>query len=698
MGPPHLGQLREKVPALLAAALVAFTAFVTFHPGGLAGDALRAWVVLGAGALFGLTTWLDPAGASLGPGERRARALPLLAVAAVVGVALLQLVPLPFELLEALAPASARLRVPGDGPAPLSLDPSATARAAALGAAYALVFLTATRLARRREVLPGLALGLAALGAACTFVAAIDVAALPSQDAWAYRPRAPFVNPNHLCAFLAPCLALAVALLLARREAGGGEPRAAAAPSRRLSAALSRTALASTLVAVIVTGVVLSQSRAGVVAAGLAATVPLALCMGRLARPRAAAGVALVALAVGLAASDPEPLERRFEQRAGLALSGRVELWGIAAELIRARPLVGGGLATFDDASLAPLDPAVPRRTRPGAAHNDYLELAADVGVPAALAAIAALGAAVVLAARRVSALPAADRPLAAGALGGAIGLLLHEAVDFPLHVPGPALLLAICLGLALGVRPAAPAGEEEAPPARGPRALALGAAGVLVALGALLIAQTRSEARARAAFARARSAEQVEVRTRLAERALPALRQAAARPLAAADLPHLEAETLLWLRRRAQADGSQEALGAALEAARRAALAAPARAAPQALLGALLLSEWRRDRGGGDAPLHEGEARLALAVELGPPNPAVLWIAAEAQLDLLAARGERRHLEGASALFARLLLQRPDHAKAVRAALSRRAAVLGAARGELERHLGLAPAGRPAR
>ncbi len=697
MGPPHLGPLQDKVPALLAAALVAFTAFVTFHPGGVAGDLLRAWVVLGAGALFGAATWLDPGGPARVAGERRARALPLLAVAVVVGAALLQLVPLPLGLLEALAPASARLRGPGDGPAPVSLDPATTARGAALGLAYALVFLTATRLARHRAVLPGLALGLAALGAACTFAAAVDVAALPSQDAWAYRPRAPFVNPNHLCAFLGPCLALAVALLVGRREA----PRAgaAASPSRRLSAALSRAALVSTCVAVIVTGIVLSQSRAGVVTAGLAAAVPLALCMGRLARPRAAVGVALVALAIGLVASDPEPLERRFEQRAGLALSARVELWGVAGELIRARPLVGGGLGTFDDASLAPLDPSVPRHTRPGAAHNDYLELAADIGLPAALAAIAALGAAVALAARRVSALAEADRPLAAGALGGVVGLLLHETVDFPLHVPGPALLLAICLALALGVEPAAPAADEEAaPPSPKRRALALGAAGVMVALGALLVAQTRSEARARAAFARARSAEQVEVRTRLAERALPALSEAAARPLAAADLPHLEAETLLWLRRRAQAESSQETLSAAVDAARRAVEAAPARAAPQALLGALLLSEWRRDRAGGDALLHEGEARLALAVELGPPNPAVLWIAAEAQLDLLSSRGERRHLEAASALFARLLLQRPAQAKAIRAALSRRAAVLGAARAELERHLGLAPAANPSR
>jgi O-antigen ligase len=189
--------------------------------------------------------------------------------------------------------------------------------------------------------------------------------------------------------------------------------------------------------------IVLAQSRAGAAVAVVGVLV-LVAASGRGPRPRPAAhaarltGAGLVAL-VAVVGLNP---------RAALAPGDDVR-WPVYAALIEAigeRPWLGQGLGGFTD-GFRPHTPFATAALEWGSAHQGYLELAYELGLPAAALFYAAL--AVVVARiwrgarrrRRDTALPALA--LAATAAGG-----LHAGVDFSFAMPAVAGLLATLLGI----------------------------------------------------------------------------------------------------------------------------------------------------------------------------------------------------------------------------------------------------------
>jgi hypothetical protein len=163
------------------------------------------------------------------------RVRPVATFLLVVAVALtsytaIQCVPLPAALLRHFAPYSASvwsralspLGEPGPAWAPLSLDPVATRIEVLKGVAYLLAFVTAVRIARRREgvallswviMLTGLALAVAALLHPAFGVRKLYGLYEPSASI-EQRHVAPLINPNNLAGYLnlALCLALAASL------------------------------------------------------------------------------------------------------------------------------------------------------------------------------------------------------------------------------------------------------------------------------------------------------------------------------------------------------------------------------------------------------------------------------------------------------------------------------------------------------
>lgn len=268
-------------------------------------------------------------------------------------------------------------------------------------------------------------------GAAWAAVALVLLAAgdrLPFAEKTAHLGFAtgPFPNRNTLALWLAMA-ACALAAAGAQRRVW----RRAAGWPWWLGAAVLGTALVAT------------QSRAGLAAA----SVGLALTLARLYRPRLAVGVlaAVVVVAmvspvgVRLAGLDPDTMPR-------------LTVWATTLEGIAGAPWGGVGLGGFPDAFA---------EIRPRAllqpwhyAHNGYLELAWELGIPAALCLVAALGWIGLRLLRSGSSTAAAG----AGALTAAA---LHGLVDFSPQIPAAALLLAVLLGSGCGRaggRPAAPA------------------------------------------------------------------------------------------------------------------------------------------------------------------------------------------------------------------------------------------------
>jgi len=147
---------------------------------------------------------------------------------------------------------------------------------------------------------------------------------------------------------------------------------------------------------------------------------------------------------------------------------GRLQLWQASLHLIVARPLDGYGLDHFAlvlpdglRAVAAPLDP-VTRSHMPDLltahAHNDFLEMGVETGIPGAflLLALFALG---LYAATKPSAdlqAPSHIRaPSATPALGASLGVLFTLAMaSAPLHTPATALLFWVVLGCLAGATP----------------------------------------------------------------------------------------------------------------------------------------------------------------------------------------------------------------------------------------------------
>jgi O-antigen ligase len=126
---------------------------------------------------------------------------------------------------------------------------------------------------------------------------------------------------------------------------------------------------------------------------------------------------------------------------------GRLDVWRDAAKLVRLHPLTGIGLGCFEFAftrfQSSQLMLIVDH------AHNDFLELTVELGVPASLLLLSlilsilfgGLRAAVRLSSRR-------DTALAIGCVSGIFALLLHSFVDFNLYIPANAVVLAVLLGI----------------------------------------------------------------------------------------------------------------------------------------------------------------------------------------------------------------------------------------------------------
>ncbi len=141
---------------------------------------------------------------------------------------------------------------------------------------------------------------------------------------------------------------------------------------------------------------------------------------------------------------------------------GRCEMWRLCTGLLAMSPWAGLGFGSFAE--------VYPRFNHGNAvlafAHCDYFQLAAEGG----LTAVALLAAAGTAATRRVrrgwaEATAGSQRALVIGLTGSLVAFLPHGLFDWNLHVPANAFLLAVVVGTLLGVSAPAAFAEAEAAP-----------------------------------------------------------------------------------------------------------------------------------------------------------------------------------------------------------------------------------------
>ncbi|MBI3914799.1 MAG: O-antigen ligase family protein [Chloroflexi bacterium] len=254
------------------------------------------------------------------------------------------------------------------------------------------------------------------------------------------------INGNVLAGALVPILVLGSSLLI-------HAPLARLKASRR---ALARCALAAGLLAIL--GILLlTQSRGGIVAAVLGLLV-LAIIKTRWIL--APLGLGLVGL--GFWASSnldlPRVVDLLFSSDAVSGLAGREEVWSRAIYALQDVPFTGIGLGIFPQALqvLYPLFLVGPDASVPHA-HNLFLQVGVDLGIPGLIAYLAMLILAWLISFTSFRcARQAEDLDLAAVSLGLALALVsvaLHGLVDAVVWDAKPSILVWMLFAVSVVVR-----------------------------------------------------------------------------------------------------------------------------------------------------------------------------------------------------------------------------------------------------
>ena len=381
------------------------------------------------------------------------------ALALLPAYVLMQVVPLPVSLVRVLSPARAEgvaaLELIGAkvNLTSLSVSAAATFQSFLLVCGYVIIFLLVRELTWRFDDSCWLAIWpIVAIGA---LEAGLGLCQYFGGTGEQVR-YGTYVNHNHYagCLELALPFAVVYPVALLRRARSRGH-----SPVTPALAACGVWALAGLMFA----GIVHSFSRMGFVATLFSLFVMGTLAFGTRqlswvasSRKRQGGAVGLVAALVlaGFVFLPPDRLILRFAQLVSTDPTGggRAQLWAETIPLIRAYPVFGCGLGGYETAFWM-FKVSGPLLTD-DFAHNDYLQLLAELGlVGFAIGATLAFSVVRTAVRRAVRSADPGTRYFAVACAGALAAILLHSLADFNLYIPANAMLLAWIAGMTAGLR-----------------------------------------------------------------------------------------------------------------------------------------------------------------------------------------------------------------------------------------------------
>lgn len=385
---------------------------------------------------------------------KAAIAVPLL----VTGIAMMGLCPMPAKLLEMLGRTISPYATRWDQ---LTISPYAT-RTQLLTLIWCLIafyFGILSGVERKGKRL--LIYSLAGLGAAEAFYGFLQYLGgwqtifFYTKKYDLFEATGTYINRNHYAGFLEMvipfCLALAsyeFARLSKYKPRNGWNLKQLSIQERFPQAVFW---LAATIL--LFAALAFSKSRMGIIASS--ASILGMIIVGKF-KPGnlIVAGVFVALVAAMVLWIGAGPITERFastSQEYKLSDGSRLAIWRDTIHLIKKHPLAGDGLGTFPVAYTAVQTTFLGNFVNH--AHNDYLEVASDLGIPVSLILFGSFGA--LLASSVRSARSKAmnfDRAVALGCAGSIFALLLHSLTDFNLYIPANALIFSAILGLAVSV------------------------------------------------------------------------------------------------------------------------------------------------------------------------------------------------------------------------------------------------------
>ncbi len=321
---------------------------------------------------------------------------------------------------------------------------------------YAGVFWLAAQLGRNRK---RAARALYSIAAAATLYALYGLWVHSSgdpkilwYDKWAYPDSvsATFVNRNSFATYAGIAMITALAIGLERARAVWD---LAVPDAQGIEQGLARFGVAgwTAVIAlpILATALMLSLSRAGVLAAGLGLFALLAVQR----RSEQSRSTKAIVIAIGLAAlliviwSGAGILER-IDLGGSEAVGTRLWMYERGLLAVADRPWLGSGIGSFEWIYQAYRDAEHVRLGLIDKAHNSYLEMVIELGIPAAALLFLVLGSIVW---RCLVGTRQRRRNAMFPALGFAAGILVgsHALVDFSIQIPAVACAFALILGTA---------------------------------------------------------------------------------------------------------------------------------------------------------------------------------------------------------------------------------------------------------
>jgi len=282
--------------------------------------------------------------------------------------------------------------------------------------------------------------------------------------------RGTFVNRNHYAAFLGMIWPVLLAYLLCPAAA---TPDASHSALEQAKKERQKSWFLGLLVGLVLLGLVFSMSRGGILGALISLTLFVAI--GKRQRKKGLVaflvGCWVVMLSYGSIIGFGGIIARFNELE--LDSSGRGRIWEDSWQLIHDHWLTGCGLGTFPDV-IRLYQSHLTDQLAIVHAHNDYLELAGELGMPLAMVIVVLVWGYWWGCARHLLAtsdmpsaqrsvrgdgsendVPAFDRVqlemrrlLALGALSGSAAFLCHSLVDFNWQIPANQLYFVVLLGL----------------------------------------------------------------------------------------------------------------------------------------------------------------------------------------------------------------------------------------------------------
>lgn len=399
----------------------------------------------------------------VGPAERFTRQA-LFVPSLLLGVVLLQLCPLPASWVARLA--GREDSAAGIRPNCWSIEPHSTQIQFLILLTCLTAFYIAQLVGKDRGPKQRLVISLVGLGTLEAFYGLVQYLS-GWQRIFAYTKKydleeatGTYINRNHFAGLLEMILPFSVALVLYEygKLRGNDPQRATTLKEVMLRRSVQRFVLCLCIAVVIFAALIFSRSRMGIISASASMLVIFGLLL--ISRRHGKAGLMLfsvfVVLSIGLAIwIGPGPIVSRFEnvgQEYSIRDQSRLSVWRDALGLIERHPLLGTGLGTFPIAYTSVQTAFLGQFVNH--AHNDYVELVSDLGLPVALILFASFFAILARAARAFRrAAGNFDRAIALGCVGSLVAILLHSLTDFNLYMPANALIFSVVLGLAISTQ-----------------------------------------------------------------------------------------------------------------------------------------------------------------------------------------------------------------------------------------------------